>query len=143
MFHNGKSAAGSGDFFPSTGGSGSADVKRWDHLVAVSKGGETVLGNMVLACQPCDDSKGNRPFAEWMISNTPKSPLSQGIPDVRQRIEHITSYVKANKYVPRPLEERLAPSELQRMTKVRAELNALRTEVESLISDYRRRMGYS
>ena len=27
---------------------GNLDVKRWDHLVPISKGGDTVLGNMVL-----------------------------------------------------------------------------------------------
>src|SRR5687767_7943079 len=36
---------------------GSVDFDRWDHVVPVRAGGETVLGNMVPACQPCDDAK--------------------------------------------------------------------------------------
>ena len=47
---------------------GEANVKRWDHLIPVSLGGETVIGNMVLACGRCDDSKGQRPFEQWNCS---------------------------------------------------------------------------
>src|SRR5438128_636464 len=45
---------------------GSNNWERWDHLVPAISGGESVLGNMVPACQPCDDSKGRRPFDSWM-----------------------------------------------------------------------------
>lgn len=68
---------------------GSTEVTRWDHLVAVMKGGETVLGNMVPACQKCDDSKRDLAFDEWMQSDSPSSPRSRGIADVNARIELI------------------------------------------------------
>ena len=58
---------------------GNREVKRWDHLVPVMKGGETVLGNMVPACARCDDSKQAFPFEEWMVSDAKWSPKSRGV----------------------------------------------------------------
>lgn len=73
---------------------GSPDVRRWDHLVPVMAGGETVPGNMVPACQACDDSKGGTPYADWMRSSAPKSPTTRGIPDVEARIALLDAYVR-------------------------------------------------
>ena len=53
---------------------GSNEIKRWDHLVAVKNGGETVIGNMVPACAKCDDSKRDIAFDVWMQSDSPNSP---------------------------------------------------------------------
>ena len=41
-------------------------VERWDHLVPVSSGGGTVVGNMVPACGSCDDSKGAKDYRVWL-----------------------------------------------------------------------------
>ncbi|MDA1188934.1 MAG: HNH endonuclease [Chloroflexi bacterium] len=49
---------------PSCAFCGDKQVHRWDHLIPIREDGETVVGNMVMACQPCDDSKGRRLFAE-------------------------------------------------------------------------------
>ena len=120
---------------------GSCDVKRWDHLVPVSQNGATVLGNMVLACAQCDDSKGGRSFDEWMVSDVPKSPLNRGIPTIKQRVERIKSYIKASGYVAEPLAKGLTTSELQRLAQIRIRLDILRKETDSLIADYRSRTG--
>lgn len=37
----------------------------WDHIVPVSKGGETVMGNIVPACSPCNSSKKATSLDEW------------------------------------------------------------------------------
>ena len=120
---------------------GSRDVKRWDHLVAVKEGGETVLGNMVPACARCDDSKRNLPFEEWMKSGVGGSPTSRGISDVDQRIEQIKGYIQHFGYVPRTLEQRLDEREQGRLRNIRSRLQEVRQDTEKLIQDYRERTG--
>ena len=61
------------------------EVRRWDHLVPVREGGETVIGNMVPACARCDDSKRNEPFQKWMLSDVRFSPKSRQVSDINER----------------------------------------------------------
>ena len=56
-------------------------VERWDHLVPVSAGGGTVVGNMVPACQPCDDSKGGKDYRVWLGGPAKKNP-ARGKPEL-------------------------------------------------------------
>src|SRR5439155_64703 len=105
---------------------GSKEVRRWDHLIAVSKDGETVLGNMVPACGRCDDSKQDLPFDEWMRSSAQFSPKSLGVSDLEHRIERIRTYVKRFGYVPIALERRLTPDEASELTKFREKIRLLR-----------------
>lgn len=42
-----------------------ANPTRWDHIHPVSRGGDTVPGNLVPACARCDDSKQHRDIAQW------------------------------------------------------------------------------
>ena len=118
---------------------GDIDAKRWDHLVPISKGGDTVLGNMVPACSQCDDSKQGKSFEEWMTGDTPLSPKSRGIEDIDKRIEHIHNYVRHSGYVPQSLEDRLDERELERLFIIRSKLREVRDDIETLISDYRAR----
>lgn len=118
---------------------GSKDVKRWDHLVPISKGGETVLGNMVPACARCDDSKRDLHFDEWLTSDTKYSPKSQGIKDIDQKSELIKKYMQHFAYKPTSLEERLDKSELERLNKIRSRLQEIRNEIELLIEGHKKR----
>jgi hypothetical protein len=120
---------------------GSADVRRWDHLVPVGLGGDTVLGNIVLACGRCDDSKGQREFEEWMLSNAPFSPTTRGVPDVQQRIARLKAYMTQFGYAPRRLEERLSQQELERFATIRSKHRELRCEIDELIEAYQERRG--
>lgn len=36
-----------------------------DHVVPMSRGGETVESNLVTACRPCNRSKGSKELSEW------------------------------------------------------------------------------
>lgn len=36
-----------------------------DHVMPVSKGGEDTTGNLVVACQPCNMSKGAKTLKQW------------------------------------------------------------------------------
>lgn len=115
---------------------GSSDVKRWDHLVPIKEGGETVLGNMVPACEQCDDAMRGEPFNEWMLSDDRYSPTSLGIKGVNQRIKRIKEYSRYFNYIPLSLEERLNEDELERLAVIRAKLQEIRSEIDALIIDY-------
>ena len=121
---------------------GSADVGRWDHVVPVMSGGATVLGNMVLACSPCDDSRARSPFDEWMLGGAPKSPSSRGISNIPDRLVRIRAYAEQHGYESVQVEEGLNRAELKRLRSVREKLASVRQEVESLINDFRARTGY-
>ena len=71
---------------------GAQPIRRWDHLIAIRKGGHTVLGNMVHACASCDDSKQDKPFDLWMISDAPGSPKSRHIPDLEGKLRKLRGY---------------------------------------------------
>ena len=42
------------------------DATTWDHVIPVSKGGQTVKGNMLPACCRCNSSKRDRNIDEWL-----------------------------------------------------------------------------
>ncbi len=115
---------------------GSLDVKRWDHLVPISKGRETVLGNMVSACAQCDDAMRELSFDEWMMSDDRYSPKSLGIKGVNQRIHRIREYTRHFNYAPLSLEKRLNKDELEKLGIIRGKLCKIRSEIEVLIRGY-------
>jgi hypothetical protein len=45
-----------------------ADATTWDHVVPVSKGGNTTPGNILPACTSCNSSKGNRDVWDWITA---------------------------------------------------------------------------
>ena len=119
---------------------GKGEVRRWDHLVPVASGGETVLGNMVPACARCDDSKRALPYDEWMTGDSPGSPKSREVPDIEARTDTIKAYVTHFQYVPRTLEQRLTEDESKCLADIRTKLRQTRQEVETFIAEVRRRM---
>ncbi len=120
---------------------GSPDVRRWDHLIPIREDGETVLGNMALACQPCDDSKGKKPFEEWMSGTAEQSPKNRSIANVDERIKRLKAYMKAFGYAPLALESRLTAEERTRLSGVRSGLEAMKKKAEGLIQDFQERTG--
>ena len=122
---------------------GDSAVQRWDHLIPIREDGETVLGNMVLACQQCDDSKGRASFKEWMRGPSAKSPQSLRVHDVEGRIRRLEEYMQTFGYVPTPLEKRLNADELARLREMRLDLTRLRADVDNLIGSYQKRVGNS
>ena len=120
---------------------GSSDIRRWDHLVPVNKGGDTVIGNMVLACSSCDDSKRDLSFEVWMDSEYRLSPKSLQVKDLNHRLEQLRAYAKHFKYEPRQLESKLNEEELKKLESVRDKILILRRECEALIIEHRNKTG--
>ena len=44
---------------------GSSERLQWEHIIARSRGGPDTIDNLVLACQPCNLSKGVRDPFDW------------------------------------------------------------------------------
>ena len=101
-------------------------IRRWDHLIPIRNDGETVVGNMVLACQTCDDSKGKSPFLEWMTGTASKSPQTRNVAGVKERAGRLEAYMKAFHYSPIRLELRLNRNERARLSRIKTELEQLR-----------------
>ena len=118
---------------------GATPIERWDHLVPVSRGGDTVLGNVVPACARCDDSKRDKPYAEWALSATPGSPRSRGVLDIEQRLERIEAYATHHEYVPALPAERLSEEELRQYERIQEDLARLRADIDRFIVLYRER----
>jgi len=69
----------------------------WDHLqpIVVNRrptGYISEIANLVPACQPCNSSKGNSRWRDWMTGEAPQSPTSRGILDVESRIARLEAF---------------------------------------------------
>lgn len=69
----------------------------WDHLrpLVLNKkptGYISEIHNLVPACGRCNQSKGNREWRQWMLSDAPLSPKTKAIPDIDARIKKLEKY---------------------------------------------------
>jgi len=69
----------------------------WDHLrpLVMNKkptGYISEIYNLVPACGKCNQSKGNKEWRSWMLSEAKLSPKSRGIPDLNERICRLEAY---------------------------------------------------
>lgn len=69
----------------------------WDHLRPLVSNRQPTgyiseIGNLVPACGKCNQSKGNKPWRDWMLSKAKQSPAGRGIADVLERIARLERY---------------------------------------------------
>ncbi len=69
----------------------------WDHLrpLVVGKkptGYISEIHNLVPSCGKCNQSKGNKPWREWMFSSARLSPATRGIARLQDRADRLTAY---------------------------------------------------
>jgi hypothetical protein len=114
---------------------GVASPQRWDHLVPVRDGGETVMGNMVPACAHCDDSKQDSSLAEWWES-VQRNLSPDQIAGRAERLAKLQAYASHFGYKQISLEDRLTPEEAARLGRIREAAKSLRNEIESLFRMY-------
>lgn len=72
-------------------------ASEWDHLrpLVLSKkptGYISEIHNLVPSCGKCNQSKGNKPWREWMFSKAKLSPKSLGVLDLEQRVKRLEAY---------------------------------------------------
>lgn len=114
---------------------GGQKVTLWEHLVPVARGGETVLGNMVPACQPCNDSKHHKPFDEWLTQRAAKMPDAPGAQDVNARIERLREYARQFEYIVTTPESRLKAEKLLQVEELRHRAKELRADLEAFLRE--------
>jgi hypothetical protein len=78
---------------------GSPNVERWDHLVSVRSGGATVLGNMVPACQRCDDSKGSKDYTVWLSGLACHNPARKNPAMFQEITQRVGAYQEHFHYI--------------------------------------------
>lgn len=76
----------------------------WDHLNPLIKnkqptGYVSEIHNLVPSCGKCNQSKGNKDWKTWMLSDAKLSPASRDVPDIDVRIKRLELYAK--KYRPK------------------------------------------
>lgn len=69
----------------------------WDHLRPLvhkrrPTGYVSEITNLVPACGKCNQSKGNKPWREWMLSKAKWSPTGRAIADIIERIARLEAY---------------------------------------------------
>ena len=72
-------------------------ASEWDHLrpLVINRrptGFISEIANLVPACGKCNQSKGNKPWRQWMQGKARHSPAGRGIADVLRRIERLERY---------------------------------------------------
>ncbi len=77
----------------------------WDHLrplVSNRKltGFITEIRNLVPSCGKCNQSKGNKNWKAWMMSDAKLSPKSRGVKDIEPRMARITKYEQWGNLMP-------------------------------------------
>lgn len=69
----------------------------WDHLRPLvwkrrPTGFISEIANLVPACGKCNQSKGNKPWRDWMVSKAKLSPTGRGLVGVAERIARLDAY---------------------------------------------------
>ena len=100
---------------------------RWDHLHAVTRGGDTMPGNLVPACGRCDDSKQDRDIDEWVRSTSKHRPPTERLAALQDKV---VAYRERFAYNAQAFETRLAPDQLARYRRFRTEIDTLRRHLE-------------
>lgn len=71
----------------------------WDHLrpLVVQRrptGFVTEIANLVPSCGKCNQSKGNKPWRDWMMSKAKLSPTGRGLVNVAERVGRLDAFEK-------------------------------------------------
>ncbi len=72
-------------------------ASEWDHLrpLVIGKkptGYISEIHNLVPSCGKCNQSKGNKHWKAWMLSNAPLSPTAQNVENISERIKRLERY---------------------------------------------------
>lgn len=73
----------------------------WDHLNPLVSNKQPTgfiseIANLVPACGKCNQSKGNKPWRDWMVSTAMLSPKTKGVADIDRRLALLAEYERVN-----------------------------------------------
>lgn len=116
---------------------GDPHTTRWDHLIPVQKGGETVVGNMIPVCQSCDDSKQDKKFDDWLRTRAEKmwaEKKNKSVPGdyVEARIRILNHFLKAHGAACRGLLDKVPKTKRAQLDHVQGLLVQLRDSLVEL-----------
>ena len=95
-----------------------------DHVVPATDFGEFVIGNVIPACQTCNDSRGNKHWKEFI--NTKPSPQLQS------RISKIERYLENYPYTAPTPESVLTSDELKKYNELQLKWESINTQAKEL-----------
>lgn len=107
---------------------GSENPTRWDHLHAVSRGGDTVPGNLVPACQRCDDSKQDKDVNEWAKGKAKYRPPLEDLARIEAEIRAYQSHFS---HESKEFEAKLSAGDLAKYKRFRQEIEVLREHLKT------------
>lgn len=69
----------------------------WDHFRPIVKdrkptGYITEIANLVPSCGKCNQSKGNKPWRQWITSSARHAPGNRNVADLQQRMQRLEAY---------------------------------------------------
>lgn len=99
------------------------EPNRWDHFHPVSRGGDTVPGNLVPACGSCDDSKGKKTLIEWADGRGKHKPDKAKLARIQQEVADYQTHFR---HKPREFDVKLTPDEMARYMRFLDEIARLR-----------------
>ena len=72
-------------------------ASEWDHLRPLVKdkqptGYISEIHNLVPACGKCNQSKGNKYWKTWIVSDAKLSPKTRAVQDINDRIDRLSKY---------------------------------------------------
>ena len=66
-----------------------------DHLILWEHGGPTIEENLLSACRPCNKTRGNMPYKEWLESDYYKKASKYLSPEIKQANKDLISQLSA------------------------------------------------
>jgi hypothetical protein len=74
-----------------------SNASEWDHLRPLvlqrrPTGFISEIANLVPACGKCNQSKGNKPWRDWMLSGAKLSPTGRRLADVAERVARLETF---------------------------------------------------
>lgn len=124
------------EFFGGCAYCGDMPAPRNDHLIPVFQCGDFVRHNVVPACQPCDDSKGQKEYHEWMRnSNSPRSLKHRKkftTKEIERRIRRIEAWQAGYKA---KTEEQLFGNSFGRYKEILRAMDALCEDARELVNN--------
>ncbi len=102
-----------------------------DHVVPATQFGELVIGNVVPACQTCNDSRGNDEWRQYLRARFPNQ--------AEERIEKIESHLLQHNYEAVNPERVLSPAEFKEYNAILADWERVLATASQLYSKVKAR----